>query len=159
MAKSLVVYFSATGSTETVSQKIAVATSSDLFEIIPEVPYTKSDLDWSNPLSRTSKEKNDPSYRPEISSKVKKLDSYDTIYLGFPIYWYREPAIIDTFLTSYDFSGKKIYPFCTSGSSLMGNTPVLLQALVPNAKVGNGKGFLPSVKEEEIMEWLNGLKK
>lgn len=115
--KTLVAYFSATGVTATAAQKIANALGADLFEIRPPVRYSNEDLDWENPQSRSSLEEADPHSRPEIAERVAGMEGYDRVLVGFPIWWYKEPRIIDTFLESYDFSGKILIPFATSGSS------------------------------------------
>ncbi len=117
MKKTLVAYFSCTGTTEQVSKKVAQVVNGDLFEIIPERPYTKEDLDWQNKNSRSTLEMQDETSRPLIKSRVDNMNEYKTIYLGFPIWWYKAPTIINTFLESYDFTDKKIILFCTSGGS------------------------------------------
>ena len=151
--KILVAYFSATGTTARVAEKLAAVTRGDLFEIKPEVPYTDADLDWRNNKSRSSVEMADKSSRPAIASKVEDMAKYDIIFVGFPIWWYREPSIIDTFLESYDFNGKTIVPFATSGSSGMGDSSEIMQALVPNATVEQGKRFASDVSEKELKVW------
>ena len=118
--KNLVVFFSATGQTKKVAEKLANAINGDLFEIVPKQKYTDEDLDWTNKNSRSSIEMNNLSYRPAILNKINNIKEYDCIFLGFPIWWYREPTIIDSFLEEYDFSNKKIIPFATSGGSGMG---------------------------------------
>lgn len=129
MAKTLVAYFSASGITKNVAEKVARAANADLYEIKPEIPYTDADLNWQNSKSRSSVEMNDhPEFRPAIAGKVENLAQYDTVLVGFPIWWYVAPTIINTFLESYDFSGKKIVLFATSGSSGMGRT---MDALEP----------------------------
>ena len=122
MSKKLVAFFSASGTTKKVAQMIAEEVKADLFEIEPKVPYTKLDLDWMNKKSRSSVEMSDKKYRPEIMKKKMDMSSYDEILLGFPIWWYVAPTIINTFLEAYDFSGKKIVLFATSGGSGFGNT-------------------------------------
>ena len=119
MPKKLVAYFSAGGVTKKVAERLAAAAGADLFEIEPAVPYTVADLDWTNKKSRSSVEMNDPSSRPEIARRLDSLEEYDTVFLGFPIWWYVAPTIINTFLESYDFSGKTLIPFATSGGSGM----------------------------------------
>ena len=151
--KILVAYFSATGTTAQVAQRLATATGGDLFEIKPEVLYTDADLDWRNKQSRSSVEMADRSSRPAISSKVENMGEYDIVFIGFPIWWYREPSIIDTFLESYDFAGKTIVPFATSGGSSMGDSSEIMQALVPGAKVEKGKRFAADVSEETLKTW------
>lgn len=115
--KTLVAYFSASGVTARVAKEIAQAVDADLYEIRPEIPYTSADLNWMNKQSRSSIEMNDPACRPAIAQPVQNIDQYDTILIGFPIWWYVEPRIIDTFLENYNFSGKKLIPFATSGGS------------------------------------------
>ena len=120
--KTLVAYFSASGVTARLAKVIAEAAGADLFEIQPEVPYTKEDLDWTNKSSRSSLEMNDPNSRPAIAGQVEDMEQYDTVFVGFPIWWYVAPKIIHTFLESYDFSNKTIVPFATSGGSGFGKT-------------------------------------
>ena len=115
MSNVLVAYFSASGTTARAAQSLAKAAGADLYEIKPAVPYTAADLDWNNKQSRSSVEMNDPSSRPEIARRLDSLEEYDTVFLGFPIWWYVAPTIINTFLESYDFAGKTIIPFATSG--------------------------------------------
>ena len=153
--KVLVAYFSATGTTAGVAEKLAKATGGDLFEIKPEQPYTDADLDWRNKQSRSSVEMEDMSSRPAIASKVEDMAKYDVIFVGFPIWWYREPSIIDTFMESYDFSGKTVVPFATSGGSGMGKSGEIMQTLAPKAKVLSGKRFSSSVSEEDLKEWAD----
>ena len=117
MGKTLVAYFSASGVTAKAAEKIAETIGADLYEIRPQLPYTAKDLDWMNRNSRSSVEMNDPASRPAIAQSLDNMAQYDTILVGFPIWWYVEPRIIDTFLESYDFSGKTMIPFATSGSS------------------------------------------
>lgn len=117
MRKILVAYFSASGTTARAAHSIAQGVGGDLYEIRPAIPYTRSDLDWTDKKSRSSVEMNDPACRPAIAQPVENMDQYDTLFLGFPIWWYVEPRIVDTFLESYDFSGKTILPFATSGGS------------------------------------------
>ena len=157
MSTSLAVYFSASGRTKKAAEYLAKATGSDLFEIVPETLYTPADLDWRDKGSRSTIEMNDPAARPAIASKIEDISKYDTIYLGFPIWWYREPSIIDTFLESYDFTGKTIVPFATSGSSGMGDSSKNMQELVPDATVKEGKRFPERVSEEEIKNWVKTL--
>ena len=122
MSKVLVAYFSATGTTAGAAKRLADAVKGDLFEIKPAAPYTASDLDWTDKHSRSTLEMKDPNSRPEVSSHVDNMDQYDTVFVGFPIWWYVAPTIINTFLEAYDFSGKTVIPFATSGGSGMGKT-------------------------------------
>ena len=157
MGKNLVAYFSASGVTKGVAEKLAKAAGAELFEIVPEQPYTDEDLNWNNKQSRSSVEMNDRSCRPEISSQVSDIAQYSFVFVGFPIWWYREPSIIDTFLETYDFNGKKIVPFCTSGGSGFGATVENIQSLAKGAEVLNGKRFSSGVSREELRVWVNGL--
>lgn len=153
MSKLLVAYFSASGVTKKVAEKLAQEIEADLFEIKPEAPYTNADLDWQNKKSRSSVEMNDKSCRPAISSKVADMAQYQTVFIGFPIWWYREPSIIDTFMEAYDFSGKTVIPFATSGGSGMGSSGENMQALAPGAKVMNGKRLMTNTSGKELADW------
>ena len=139
MTKTLVAYFSASGTTARLAQAIADAAGADIFEIVPEQPYTRADLDWTNKSSRSSVEMNDPASRPGVASHVDNMADYDTIFLGFPIWWYIAPTIVNTFLEAYDLSGKKIVPFATSGGSGMGKTAKSLQPSAPGATIAAGE--------------------
>ena len=143
--KVLVAYFSASGVTAKVAERLSKATGADLFEIKPAQPYTSADLDWTNKKSRSSVEMDDRNSRPAIANKVADMSQYDVIFVGFPIWWYREPSIIDTFMESYDFSGKQVIPFATSGGSGMGDSGSIMQKLAPKAKVDSGKRFSSGV--------------
>lgn len=153
--KILVAYFSATGNTAEVAQKLATAINADLFEIIPEQPYTSDDLNWQNNQSRTSIEMGDKNSRPQIASKIEDISRYDIVFVGSPIWWGREPSIMDTFIESYDFAGKTVIPFATSGSSDIGDYGANLQALAPNAKVLTGKRFPTDVSVQELKDWAD----
>lgn len=155
MSKVLVAYFSASGVTKKLAEKLAEATGGDLFEIVPEKLYTKSDLNWMNPKSRSSVEMKDRSCRPAIASKVEDMSSYDAVFIGFPVWWYREPSIIDTFAESYDFSGKTIIPFATSGSSGIGSSGDNIGALAKGAKVASGERFKAGTSVEELRVWTS----
>ena len=157
MTKILTAYFSASGVTARAAKTLAEAAGSDLYEIRPAVPYTSADLDWMNKKSRSSVEMNDLSCRPEIAGKVEDMSGYDTILLGFPIWWYREPSIIDTFLESYDFTGKKIILFATSGGSGFGKTVHGLRKLAPGAEIIEGRLLNGRPGKEELKEWLASL--
>ncbi|MBQ6438897.1 MAG: flavodoxin [Mogibacterium sp.] len=155
---TLVVYFSATGTTKGVAEKIASITGADIYEIKAAQEYTSEDLDWNDSDSRTTHEQNDKSVRPEIGSDSISLEGYSTIYIGFPIWWGEEPRIMDTFVESYDFDGKTMIPFCTSSSSGIGMSGKNLEA---NAGSGNwldGERFGGGVSEEELQAWIDGLK-
>ena len=149
MAKTLVAYFSATGTTMNVASRLARATDSELFTIVPSDPYTSADLNWRDKQSRSTLEAADPSCRPTISSRVEHIEKYDTIFLGFPIWWYVAPAIINTFLESYDLAGKTIVLFATSGGSGMGRTASVLKTCAPNAKIVDG-GILNNASDAEL---------
>ena len=153
MGKKLVAYFSASGVTRSVAEKLADEIGADLFEIVPEKPYTNADLDWQNSRSRSSVEMKDRNARPAIASKIDDISRYDVIFVGFPIWWYREPSIIDTFMEAYDFSGKTIVPFATSGGSGLGDAPKNMQALAKGSKVENGKRFSVVVSGQELRAW------
>lgn len=154
--KKLVAYFSASGVTRSAAERLAKAAGADLFEIKPAVPYTRTDLDWTNKKSRSTVEMNDPDSRPEIAQRLSNIDDYDTIFLGFPIWWYVAPTIIDTFVESCDFSGKTIIPFATSGGSGMGKTEEVLKSLCPNANWKKGK-VLNRVSDAELENWLDSI--
>ena len=132
MSKVLVTYFSASGVTAKTANKLAKEVDGDVFEIEPKEKYTSADLNWMDKKSRSSVEMNDPASRPEIAKQVENMDMYDTVLVGFPIWWYVEPKIIDTFLDSYDFSGKTVIPFATSGGSGIENVEKNLQKEYPN---------------------------
>ena len=158
MSKVLVAYFSASGVTAKAAAKLAKAAGADLFEIVPERVYTKADLNWQDKNSRSSVEMNDRSSRPVIISRVENMEQYDTVFVGFPIWWYREPSIIDTFMESYDFCGKTIVPFCTSGGSGLGSTSQNLQALAKGAKVIEGKKLSFMTTEGSLKKWAEEIK-
>lgn len=151
--KALVAYFSATGTTAGVAERLATVIGADLFEIRPQQPYSDADLDWRDKQSRSSVEMADFNSRPEIASKVENMEKYAVVFVGFPIWWYREPSIIDTFMEAYDFNGKTVIPFATSGGSPMGNSGVNMQKLAHGAKVDSGKRFSAGVSAEELKEW------
>ena len=155
--KSLVAYFSCGGVTKKTAELLSDMAGADLFEIRPEVPYTKADLDWMDKKSRSKVEMNDPSSRPAIADKVEHMEQYDTVYVGFPIWWYVAPTIINTFLESYDFSGKTVVLFATSGGSGMGETLKKLAPSCPNAKLIEGKVFRRSTGREQLAAWAEGL--
>ncbi len=157
MSKKLVAYFSASGVTKRVAEQLAQAAGADLFVIEPAVPYTKADLDWTNKRSRSSVEMNDPSSRPEIAGRLDNMGEYDTIFLGFPIWWYVAPTIINTFLESYDFSGKAIVPFATSGGSGLGKTVDVLKPLCSSRAQWLPGKLLNNATAGEIAAWLAGL--
>ena len=153
MTGTLVACFSATVTTLNIAQIIAKSADADLYQIIPEQPYTKADLDWMDRSSRSSVEMKDSKFRPQIKDQNLSLENYDVIYLGFPIWWYVAPTIINTFLESHDFSGKKIILFATSGGSGFGNTVRQLQSSAPNAVIKEGRVF-NHVTKQEIIQWV-----
>lgn len=139
MTKTLVAYFSASGTTAHAAKEIAEAIEADLYEICPIRPYTAADLDWNDKQSRSTAEMNDPTCRPDIAGAVKDMEQYDTIFIGFPIWWYVEPRIVDTFLESYDLSGKTMIPFATSGGSGIGRAEKSLREHCAKANWKQGK--------------------
>lgn len=139
MSKVLVAYFSASGVTARTAKEMADATGADLYEIRPAVAYTSADLNWMDKKSRSTLEMNDPDCRPEIAEPVKNMDQYDTVFVGFPVWWYVEPKIVDTFLESYDFSGKTVIPFATSGGSGISKAEKSVQAHCKGARFKSGK--------------------
>ncbi len=151
--KILVAYFSATGTTKKVAIRLAKLKQASLFEIIPKVLYTKQDLNWQDINSRSSKEMKDKNSRPEIANKIENIEDYNIIYLGFPIWWYQAPTIINTFLEMYNLKGKTIIPFATSGSSLMGKTNDYLIKSCKNAKLLEGKRFSENPSDEELINF------
>ncbi|MCR5529076.1 MAG: NAD(P)H-dependent oxidoreductase [Saccharofermentans sp.] len=153
MAKVLVAYFSASGVTAKVAGNLANAIGADLYEIAPEVPYTDADLNWMDKKSRSTVEMEDRSCRPAIGTKVDDMSQYDTVFVGFPVWWYREPSIIDTFMEAYDLSGKKVVPFATSGSSDIADSYKNLQALAPDAQVVKGKRFPADASQSSLGDW------
>lgn len=158
MSKKLVAYFSASGVTANAAKKLAKTADADLYEIKPETPYSKADLNWMDKNSRSSKEMKDKSYRPAIADKNANIEDYDVIFIGFPIWWYVAPTIINTFLESYDFSNKKIVLFATSGGSGFGKTvDELIPSVSPTANVIEGKLLNGNVSESALSEWINKL--
>ena len=139
MSKTLVAYFSASGVTARAAKQIAEAVGADLYEIRPAEPYTSADLNWMDQSSRSTREMNDPACRPAIGSPVENMAQYDTVFVGFPIWWYVEPRIVDTFLEGYDFSGKTLIPFATSGGSGISGAEKSLEAHCPKANWKRGK--------------------
>src|SRR5574344_1495570 len=152
MSKKLVAYFSASGTTKRAAEHLAKAEGADLFEIKPAVPYTSADLNWMDKKSRSSVEMSDPSSRPEIAGKLANMAEYDMVFIGFPIWWYVAPRIIDTFVESYDFSGKILVPFATSGGSGMGKTVDELRKLCPDAAWKAGK-LVNGVSDQALAAW------
>ena len=158
MSKKLVAYFSATDTTAKAAKLLAKSAGADLFEIKPVVPYTRADLDWMDKKSRSTIEMNDRSARPEIKSKADCMSEYDVVFLGFPIWWYREPSIIDTFVEQYDFADKTIVLFATSGGSGFGKSASNLKSLVsPQAKIVEGRLLNGRQDEKSLAAWVAGL--
>lgn len=156
MSKKLVAYFSASGTTKKTAQMVADAAGADLYEITPKEAYTSADLNWMDKKSRSSVEMNDKKFRPEIVDNNVDISNYDTIILGFPIWWYVAPTIINTFLEKHDFSGKKIVLFATSGGSGFGNTVKELKPSAPSAQFVEGK-ILNNANKQEIEKWVKTL--
>ena len=154
---ALVAYFSATGTTARVARNLAEAIGADLFEIVPEQPYSAADLDWRDKNSRSSHEMDDESCRPAIVSRMDNMDTCDTVFVGFPIWWYVEPRIVDTFLEAYDFAGKTIVPFATSGSSGLGKAPQRMATLAPGATVLEGRMLNGNPDAEELRAWAESI--
>lgn len=157
MAKSLVAYFSASGSTRKLANVLAEVAGADTYEIKPATPYTGKDLNWNNSNSRSSLEMSSPNSRPELADKNAPVANYDVIYLGFPIWWYVAPHIINSFLESYDFSGKTIIIFATSGGSGFGDTVNALKPSSPNAKFIEGRVFRGRADKNSVADWLKSL--
>ena len=157
MSRKLVAYFSASGVTAKVAEKLSEAIGADLYAIEPEVPYTKADLDWMDKKSRSTIEMNNPASRPAIAGKRDNMNDYDTVFVGFPIWWYVATTIINTFLESYDLTDKTIIPFATSGGSDMGKTNEKLLPSCKGAKLLNGKVFKASVSGADLAKWAEGL--
>ena len=155
MAKALVAYFSASGTTGRVAERLAQAIGADLFEIVPEQPYTSADVDWRNKRSRSSLEMGDRSSRPAIASDVADMAAYDVVFVGFPIWWYREPSIIDTFIEAYDFAGKTVVPFATSGGSGIGDSGKNMAALATGANVVRGERLASSASAADLKSWAS----
>ncbi len=153
--KKLVVYFSATGHTKKLAERIAKLSNSDLFEIKPKIPYSNDDLNWMNDKSRSSLEMKNLDFRPEIDDATIEIKNYDIIFLGFPIWWYIAPTIINTFLEKYNWQNKTIIPFATSGGSNMGKTNLYLLPSCNNANLIEGKRFLTTVSDKELKNWID----
>ena len=154
----LVAYFSATGTTKGVAEKIASVTGGDLYEILAAEPYTADDLNYNDRNSRSTKEQNDKNVRPQIGSEDISLEGYTTIYLGFPIWWGEEPRILDTFVEKYSFEGITVIPFCTSGGSGIGRSGPNMEALAGSGIWLEGKRFSGNVSEADLQSWIDGLK-
>ena len=155
--KILVAYFSATGTTKGVAEHIANGLNADIYEIVPEEPYTDADLDYNDNNSRTTIEMNDPDARPAISGSVENMEQYDIVFIGYPIWWGEAPRIVSTFVESYDFSGKTIVPFCTSGGSDIGSSATSLEQLTNGAAWLDGRRLNGSDSQDTVMEWVDSL--
>ena len=154
----LVAFFSASGSTEKLAKTLASAADAALYEIKPAVPYERKDLNWMDKKARSTVEMQDPSCRPELADIAAPAAEANVIFLGFPIWWYREPSIIDSFLDAYDFTGKTIVPFFTSGGSPLGEGQDRIEKLAKGAKVLPGKRFSARASENELKSWIDGLR-
>ena len=154
---TFVTYFSASGSTARLAQTLAAAADAKLYEIKPAVPYERKDLNWMDKKARSTVEMQDPNCRPALADTAAPVAEADVIFLGFPIWWYREPSIIDSFLEAYDFSGKTIVPFFTSGGSNLGEGQERIKALAKGAKVLSGKRFSAHASERELKIWIDSL--
>lgn len=157
MSKTLVAYFSATGTTARAAKNLAEVLGADTFEIAPEQSYTQADLNWNDRTSRSTVEMNDESSRPKVSGKVEDMAKYDAVFVGFPVWWYVEPRIIDTFLESYDFAGKTIVPFATSGGSGLGKAPQRMQEIAKGATVTQGKMLNGRQNADALRAWAASL--
>ena len=158
MSKKLVVYFSVSGVTAKVAWEIAAVENADCFEIRPQAPYTQADLDWRNKQSRSTLEMSDLNCRPAVAGCVENMAQYDVVFVGFPIWWGREPSVVDTFLTAYSFAGKTVVPFCTSGGSGMGKTADRIRSLVgEGVTVDEGKRLGGELSEADLVLWTEGL--
>lgn len=155
--KVLVAYFSATGNTRPLAEYMADGLGADLYEITPEEPYTDADLDYGNSNSRTSIEMNDPNSRPAISGSVETMEQYEIVFVGYPIWWGGAPHILYTFMESYDWSGKTVIPFCTSGSSPIGSSAANLESLASGGDWLPGQRFSGGASQEEVLAWVNSL--
>ena len=153
----LVAYFSATGNTEGIARHLQSILEADLYEIVPEVPYTSDDLNYSDDACRANQEQNDPDARPAISGTLEDPERYDVVFLGYPIWWGQAPKVLYTFLESCDFADAAIVPFCTSGSSGIGGSLEALQALAPDARWLDGQRFSGGTGRDEIARWVDGL--
>ncbi len=153
MKKVLVSYFSASGVTADLANRLAQTIEADTFEIRPQTPYSTADLDWTNKMSRSSVEMRDPDCRPPLAKATPDLTNYQVIFVGFPIWWYREPSIIDTFLEKGNFEGKTVVPFATSGGSGLGTSVQNMQRLAPKAVVKPGQRFQTNVSDQELAAW------
>ena len=157
MSKTVIAYFSASGSTAKLAKTLAEAANGTLYEIRPAIPYERKDLNWMDKKSRSTLEMQDPGCRPALADTAAPVGDADVVFLGFPIWWYREPSIIDSFLEAYDFSGKTVVPFFTSGGSGLGEGQGRIEKLAKGAKVLSGKRFSARADEKELKAWIAGL--
>ena len=157
MSKILVAYFSASGVTAHVAELLAETVGADLYEIKPQIAYTDDDLNWMDKKSRSSVEMKDESFRPPLEDHDADIDNHEIIFVGFPIWWYRQPSIIDTFMEAYNFAGKKIIPFATSGGSGIGKAVENFKVLAPQAEIIEGRRFSSKVNSEDILQWFKSL--
>lgn len=155
--KVLIAYFSATNNTENIANHLNDILDADLYEIVPETPYTADDLNYNDSSSRSSQEMNTPDSRPVISGNVENMEQYDVIFLGYPIWWGEAPRIINTFLESYDLSGKTIVPFCTSASSPLGSSATKLQDVTDSATWLEGQRFSGGASVSDVQSWVDSL--
>ncbi len=156
-AKILIAYFSATNNTENIANHLDSILDADLYEIVPETPYTSADLDYNDSNSRSSQEMGDPDARPAITGSVDNMEQYEAIFLGYPIWWGEAPRIVNTFLESYDLNGKTIAPFCTSASSPMGSSATKLQELTDGTTWLEGQRFSGNASVSDVQSWVDGL--
>lgn len=157
MKKALVAYFSASGVTAQLARTLAAAVDGDLFEIVPAQPYTSADLNWMDSKSRSTIEMKDENCRPNIADRVRDMQRYDVVFVGFPIWWYEAPRIIQSFLEAYDLSSKTVVPFATSGGSGMGKSASILQKSCPSAKVIEGRRWNGHASQDELRKWIETL--
>ena len=157
MSKKLVAYFSASGSTARLAKTLATAADAEIYEIRPAVPYERKDLNWKDKKSRSTIEMQNKNCRPELADTDAPVADADVIFVGFPIWWYREPSIIDSFLDTYDFRGKTVVPFLTSGGSYLGEGQGRIEKLAKDAKVLRGKRFSARTSEQELKSWIESL--
>ncbi len=155
--KYLVTYFSASGTTAKVAKRLADAIDAPLYEIRPEVPYTSADLNWMNKKSRSTIEMSDPDCRPALADNNAPVADTDIIFVGYPVWWYREPSIIDSFLDAYDFTGKKIVPFATSGGSGIGTEAPARMKKITGAEVDAGKRFRANTNSNALKTWAESI--
>ena len=157
MRKTLIAYFSASGSTAKLAKTLAGAANGTLYEIHPAIPYERKDLNWMDKKSRSTLEMQDPDCRPALADTAAPVAEAEVVFLGFPIWWYREPSLIDSFLDAYDFSGKTVVPFFTSGGSQLGEGQSRIEKLAGGAKVLPGRRFSARAGESELLSWIGGL--